>query len=255
MGKDRPLILISNDDGYDAKGINDLADMVRKFGDIIIMAPDSARSGAAMSITSRIPVRAKLIKEDEGLKIYSCSGTPADCVKIAIHGFLPKKPDLIIGGINHGDNSAVNALYSGTMAIAIEGAMKGISSIAFSSCHTSWDANFEPMRTYVERIVSYVLEHNLPYGTCLNVNAPAMDEFMGMKICSMCNGDWINEWEKRIDPRGRTYYWLTGSFDNLDEENDKTDKWALNNGYVAITPLKIDMTNYEMIKELSTNLQ
>lgn len=250
MNDKRPLILISNDDGYRAKGINDLADMARPFGDIVIAAPDGPRSGAAMSITSREPVRASLISEEPGLTVYSCSGTPDDCVKLAMQELLPRTPDLVLGGINHGDNSGINAHYSGTMAIVLEAAMKGVSAIAFSSCHTSWSADFSPMRPYVERVIRHVLDRGLPRFTCLNVNAPALPEFKGMKTCAMGMGDWTNEWEKRCDPRGRDYYWLTGSFVPDDPDDPRTDKWALANGYVAVSPVKLDMTDYDCLSQL-----
>ena len=246
----KPLILISNDDGYDAKGINDLVEMVRKYGDIVVVAPDGGRSGAALSITSKEPVMVKLIKQEEGLTIYSCSGTPCDCVKMAFEKLLPRRPDLVLGGINHGDNSAVNVHYSGTMGVAIEGCMKGVNAVGFSSCKRESNASFEAMRPYIEQIVERVLDKGLPKWTCLNVNAPETDEFQGVKMCRMTYGEWTNEWEERKNPRGATYYWLTGSFSGIDEENTDTDKWALNNNYVAVTPIKLDMTDYDMMEFL-----
>lgn len=247
---EKPLILISNDDGYDAKGINDLVEMVRKYGDIFVVAPDGGRSGAALSITCKDPVMVKLIKKEEGLTIYSCNGTPCDCVKMAFEKLLPRKPDLVLSGINHGDNSAVNVHYSGTMGVAIEACMKGVSAIGFSSCKRESNASFEAMRPYIEQIVERVLEKGLPKWTCLNVNAPETDNFSGIRMCRMTYGEWTNEWEERKSPRGFTYYWLTGSFSGIDEENEDTDKWALNHGYVAVTPIKLDMTDYDMMEFL-----
>lgn len=247
---DIPLILISNDDGYDAKGINDLVEMVRKYGDVFVVAPDGGRSGAALSITSKDPVTVKLIKEEEGLTVYSCSGTPCDCVKMAFEKLLPRRPDLVLGGINHGDNSAVNVHYSGTMGAAIEACMKGVNAIGLSSCKRESNASFEAMRPYIEQVVEQVLEKGLPKWTCLNLNAPASDVFKGIKMCRMTYGEWTNEWEERKNPRGFTYYWLTGSFSGIDEENPDTDKWALNNGYIAVTPIKLDMTDYDLMDYL-----
>lgn len=245
MQKERPLILISNDDGYMAKGVNDLAEMACCFGDVIVVAPDKGRSGSALAITGREPVRVKLVGKKEGIDIYCCTGTPVDCVKLAFEAIVPRKPDLVLAGINHGDNSAVNVHYSGTMGIAIEGTMKGIPSIGFSSCYTQSDASFENMRPYIDKFIRYALDGNLPKGTCLNINAPASPVFKGMKLCRMGNGEWCNEWEGRIHPCGWTYYWLTGNFNSFDDDDDTTDKWAVNNGYVAVTPIRLDMTDYD----------
>ncbi len=243
----RPLILISNDDGVDAKGINDLIGMVRKYGDIFVVAPTGGRSGAGMSITSAVPVYVNLLKEEEGLTVYSCTGTPCDCVKIALDKLIPRTPDLVISGINHGDNAAVNVHYSGTMGAVIEACMKGINAIGFSSCKKATDASFEAMRPYIEQVMEHVLNNGLPKGTCLNLNAPAQDEFKGMRMCRMAQGEWVNEWEERINPRGVKYYWLTGSFAAKDPHLEDTDRWALDNGYVAVTPIKLDMTDYTLL--------
>ena len=250
----RPLILISNDDGYYAKGINDLVEMVRDFGDVLVVAPDGARSGASLSITSREPVRIRKIHEEDGLQIYSCTGSPCDCVKIAFEKLIDGRPDLILAGINHGDNAAVNAHYSGTMAVATEGTLKRVPSIGLSSCKLEADADFSAMRPYVRSLVEDVLNTGLPKDVCLNVNFPALEEFKGMKICRMGTGDWVNEWDERIDPRGRSYFWLTGDFVGYDEEDESTDRGAMNNGYVAITPIQLDCTAYSVMEELRQKL-
>lgn len=245
MQEERPLILISNDDGYMAKGVNDLAEMAVCFGDVIVVAPDKGRSGSAMAITSHEPVRVKLIRETDRMKIYSCTGSPVDCVKLAFDAVVPRKPVLVLSGINHGDNSAVNVHYSGTMGIAMEGAMKGVPSIGVSSCYTQHDAPFENLRPYVEKLIRFALDGKLPKGTCLNVNAPACSEFKGMKLCRMGMGEWYNEWEEHTHPRGGSYYWLTGEFCSSDGDDETTDKWAINHGYVAVTPIRLDMTDYD----------
>ncbi|MCM1311333.1 MAG: 5'/3'-nucleotidase SurE [Bacteroides sp.] len=245
MQKERPLILISNDDGYMAKGVNDLAEMASRFGDVIVVAPDKGRSGSAMAITSSEPVKVDLIRKDDHIAVYRCTGTPVDCVKLAFEAIVPRKPALILSGINHGDNSAVNVHYSGTMGIALEGAMKGIPSIGFSSCYTQHDASFENLRPYVEKFIRFALDGHIPDGTCLNINAPACQELKGMRLCRMGKGEWCNEWERRNHPRGWTYYWLTGSFRSADGDDETTDKWAVSNGFVAVTPIRLDMTDYD----------
>ncbi len=249
----KPLILISNDDGYSAKGIKVLADMMRSKGDVIVVAPDGGRSGAALSITSKVPVMIELKHDEPGYKVYSCNGTPCDCIKMACDQLLPRRPDLILAGINHGDNASVNVHYSGTMGIAIEGCMKGIPSIGFSSCKTDSDANFEPMKPYIYKVIDLVLGEGLPFGVCLNVNAPVDDDIKGIRLCRMGNGEWTNEWEERKSPRGCTYYWLTGSFIASDEDDESTDRWALSHGYVSVTPIQLDMTAYEWMKDRIIN--
>ena len=251
---ERPLILISNDDGYAAKGLESLTEMLRPIGNIVVVAPDGGRSGASLSITSREPVRVNTIKEEEGLKVYSCSGTPCDCVKIAFEKILERDPDLVLSGINHGDNAAINAHYSGTVAVATEGAMKGIPSIGFSCCRTDKDADFSPLTTYIQDIVRRTLCDGLPQSVCLNVNFPDADTFAGVKLCRMGGGEWINEWEERKDPRGKTYYWLTGSFESGDKVCDDTDLWAMQHGYIAITPLQLDLTAYDAFEQLQATL-
>lgn len=255
----RPLILISNDDGYQAKGINALADMVREFGDVFVVAPDVPRSGAGMSISAHSPVRNKLIHHEEAdgnkgaLTVWSCSGTPDDCVKMAFEVLLPHRPVLVLGGINHGNNCAINAHYSGTVSIVMEGCMKGVPSVAFSFGDMASDADFEPMRPYVQHIVRHVLKHGLPANVCLNVNAPTIEgKYKGMKVQRMGMGDWCEEWKESIHPHGWKYYWIAGYYSPIDGDDQTTDTWAYENGYVAITPLQLDMTAHAAITELNT---
>ncbi len=248
---ERPLILISNDDGYDAKGLNDLIDMVRDMGDVLVVAPDGGRSGSSLSLTSREPVRIKPVSEEHDVKIYACTGTPCDCVKIAFEKLVSRTPDLILSGINHGDNAAINAHYSGTMAVAIEGAMKQVPSVGLSSCKSASDADFSAMRPYIQRIAQNVLDNGLPDDVCLNVNFPAAEAFRGVRVCRMGKGEWVNEWEEREDPHHTPYYWLTGSFLGFDEDDESTDLWAVRNGYVAITPIQLDLTAYAVMPQLA----
>lgn len=251
----RPLILLSNDDGVGAMGLEALISIVRDLGDVIVVAPEGGRSGASLSITTTIPVRYKKIREEAGLKVYSCTGTPCDCVKMALENLVPRKPDLILGGINHGDNAAVNAHYSGTIAIAIEGTMKEIPSIGLSSCAFRREGDFLRLSGSIRRMVSRVLSEGLPYRTYLNVNFPDVSEFKGTRICKMGMGDWINEWVECEDPRGGRYYWMAGSYENYNREDTTTDSWALEHGYIAVTPITLDLTAYSAFDQLKSMLQ
>ncbi|WP_455671451.1 5'/3'-nucleotidase SurE [Phocaeicola sp.] len=252
MEKKKPLILLSNDDGVSAKGINELIRGLREVGDIIVMAPDGPRSGASGAITSEHPVRFCKVHEEEGLMIYKCNGTPVDCIKLALHAIVPRRPDVVIGGINHGDNSAVNVHYSGTMGVVIEGCLKGIPSIGYSLCNHFADADFSPLLPYVRRITEEVIENGLPVGVCLNVNFPNTSVYKGVRICRQTNGTWDKEWKCCQHPRGGEYYWLTGEFVNFESDAEDTDHWALKHGYVAITPTQIDVTAYGVMNELKS---
>ena len=249
MKNEQTLILISNDDGITAKGINELIRILRPLGELVVMAPDSPRSGAACSLTVVNPVHYTLYSQEDGLTMYSCSGTPVDCVKLALHSVLTRKPDLVVGGINHGDNSAVNVHYSGTMGVVLEGCMKGIPSIGFSLCDHDPDADFTPLTDYVQGITRQVLRHGLPEGVCLNVNFPLAPRFNGVKVCRQTRGQWQQEWVPCPRPHKADYYWLTGSF-HRSEMGEDSDAWALEHGYVAITPVKTDVTAYEMLDRM-----
>lgn len=254
MNTERPLILISNDDGFKARGIHFVAELLSEFADVVVMAPEGGRSGMGCAITSNAPVYYSLVTRREHLAIYKCSGTPIDCIKMALHELFPdRRPDLIVGGINHGDNSGVNVHYSGTMGIVIEGCMKNIPSVGFSLDNHSPEANFEPCAQYVLKIVNQILEYGLPDGTCLNVNFPATPLYEGVKVCRMARGEWTQEWENRPHPRGGSYFWLVGSFCMHDEHPHETDRSNLTEGYVVITPIQIDMTDYGMIEEIQRN--
>ena len=250
MKREKPLILLSNDDGVEAKGLNELIRGLRGVGEMIVMAPDGPRSGASGAITSEHPVRYYKVREEEDLTVYKCTGTPVDCVKLALHTVVPRRPDVVIGGINHGDNSSVNVHYSGTMGVVIEGCLKGVPSIGFSLCNHEPNADFEPAGPYIREIARLVLEKGLPPLTCLNVNFPDTKELKGVKICEQTKGQWTNEWENFAHRGDAHYYWLTGEFENNDAENEKNDHWALDNGYVAITPTTVDATAYGLIDEL-----
>ena len=250
METKKPLILISNDDGCQAKGINELVRMVRDYGDVLVCAPDGPRSGQACAFSATVPLTLTLKHQEEALKVWACNGSPVDCVKIALAELCPRKPDLVIGGINHGDNASVNTHYSGTMGVTMEGCMKYIPSIAFSLCDYRADADFTPMESYIRRMTQQVLADGLPQGVCLNVNFPLVPEYRGVKVCRMSRGTWKNEVTKCHHPRGYDYWWMVGHYQNDEPEAEDTDRWALDHGYVAITPTRVDVTAYEAMEEL-----
>ncbi|MBM6991975.1 MAG: 5'/3'-nucleotidase SurE [Prevotella sp.] len=251
MENNRPFILISNDDGYHSPGIRQLVDIVKPLADVLVVAPESARSGFSCAFSATDYLRLKQRHNLGDTEVWSCSGTPVDCVKVALdqlcHG---RRPDLILSGINHGDNSSVNNHYSGTMGVALEGCMKFIPSVAFSSCYYDENANLEPLRPYITHIVKKVLADGLPKGICLNVNFPARGSFEGVRVCRMTMGRWINEIVKEHHPRGYDYYWVVGEYHNDEPDAEESDQWALNHGYVAVTPTRIDVTAYEYMDEL-----
>ncbi len=247
-----PLILVTNDDGITAPGIRNLIDAVSGLGEVYVVAPDKPQSGMGHAITIHNTLRLQEFNLDENIKEFACSGTPVDCVKIAIDKLLPRKPDLIVSGINHGSNSSINIIYSGTMSAAVEGCIEGIPSIGFSLSDFSLNADFSACKEYIKNICSKVLAHKLPDGICLNVNFPKLpkEEMKGLKICRQAKAIWQEEFDERKDPSGKSYYWLTGKFVNLDEGND-TDEWALANGFVSVVPVHIDFTGYKAINFLN----
>ena len=249
MSKRKPLILITNDDGYHAKGIESLTEAMKGLGEIIVFAPDSPRSGMSSAISTSTPLRAKMIHQEEGLTTYICNGTPVDCVKLALNEFVDRKPDLLVSGINHGSNAGISVLYSGTMGAAIEGCIFEIPSIGFSLCDFHPDADFTATTQVAHSLAVKVLEKGLPKGVCLNVNVP-VGEIKGVKITTQTQGKWVNEYKRSQDGAGRDIFWLTGNFENWDMDNELNDEWALTNGYAAVVPVKIDMTAYDFVAEL-----
>lgn len=254
MTETKPLILVSNDDGVTAKGINELIKYLQPLGDIVVMAPDSARSGSSCAITVNHPVHYELIKQEPGLTIYSCTGSPTDCIKLARNTVLNREPDLVVAGINHGDNSGSNVHYSGTMGAVFEGCFNGIPSIGFSLCDHDCDAEFSHLSGYIQDITRMVLQNGLPSLVCLNVNFPATPDIKGIKICEQAVGRWVREWDPCARKNDDRYFWLTGEFVNMEPENTKTDNWALANGYAAITPARLDITAYDFMDELRNRL-
>jgi len=249
---EKPLILVTNDDGVHAKGIREIVDVLKPYGDIIVVAPDRGNSAKGHSVTLVDPIYVHKVSSDENVKIYACSGTPADCVKLALHEIVPRKPDFLVSGINHGCNSSINIVYSGTMGAAIEGAINGIPSIGFSILSWNPDADFTVAKKYSKIIFENMLRDGLPEGTTLNVNFPycAPEDIKGIKMCRQTKGTWKEEFDKRLDPHKREYYWLCGNYHNLEPLATDTDEWALKNNYVAVVPVTIDYTNYSALGHL-----
>lgn len=245
----KPLILVTNDDGYQAKGIVSLTEAMRDLGEVIVFAPDSHRSGMSSAISTSNPLRARLHRKEENLTVYTCNGTPVDCVKLALNEFVDRKPDLLVSGINHGSNAGISVIYSGTMGAAIEGCIFDIPSIGFSLCDFTPDADFSFTMEIARKLAAKVIEEGLPRGICLNVNVPA-GEVKAIRVTTQTHGKWVNEYHRSKDGSGRDVFWMTGNFENREEENDNSDEWALVNGYAAIVPVKIDMTAHDFLPQL-----
>lgn len=251
----KPLILVTNDDGITAPGLRTLIRCMKELGDVVVVAPDSPQSGKGHAITlDNTLFSAKLVvdKENGANEEYSCSGTPADCVKLALQELLKRKPDLCVSGINHGSNSSINVIYSGTMSAAIEAGIEGIPSIGFSLCDYSWKADFEPAVDAIKTIVKKALENGIPNGVVFNVNIPKVSkaELKGIKICRQARANWKEKFDKRTSPAGKDYYWLTGEFELLDKGED-TDEWALANNYISVVPTQFDLTAHHAIQALN----
>ena len=248
----RPLILVTNDDGISAPGIRTLISAMNELGDVIVVAPDSPQSAMGHAITINSTLQCNQVKIDDGPQIeYSCSGTPADCVKLGINEILDRKPDICVSGINHGSNSSINVIYSGTMSAAVEASVEGVPAIGFSLLDYNWNADFSQIREHVIKITKKALKEGIPKGNALNVNFPKLkkEEIKGIKVCRQANAYWIEKFDKRTNPQGREYYWLTGEFINKDKGSD-SDEWALENGYISIVPIKFDMTDHDNISKL-----
>lgn len=241
-----PLILVSNDDGIDALGVHVLTDRLVKFGDVVVVCPDAPRSGQSMALTVNSPLRITRLDDYNGARMYKTNGTPVDCIKLAMHQVLDRTPDLVVAGINHGSNAAINVVYSGTMGAAFEGCAFGIPSIGFSLTDHSPSADFGPCIPFVDAIVNGVLTNGLPEGTCLNVNIP--DSAIApteMRLTKACKGNWSDEYQEYTDPHGRKFYWLTGKFKNEEPDNPDTDEWCLSHGIVSVVPVMLDRTSPE----------
>lgn len=258
MAKDKkePVILITNDDGITSPGIQNLVEAVKDLGKVVVVAPDKPQSGMGHAITIGLPLRLNKVNyfEKDGIEAYQCTGTPVDCVKLAVDKVLHSKPDICLSGINHGANHSINVIYSGTMSAAVEAAIESIPSIGFSLLDYRLDADFTASRKYVRIIVEQMLQTKLEKHTVLNVNIPVAppEEIKGIKICRQAYAKYEEDFLERIDPHGRKYYWLTGEFVNFDEGTD-TDVWALANKYVSVVPVQFDLTHYKLKETLEKN--
>ncbi len=252
----KPTILVTNDDGITAPGIRALVEVVKDFGKVVVVAPDSPQSAQGHALTINDPLRLRKVNVFGDIEAYECSGTPVDCVKLAKSVVLENRvADICVSGVNHGSNASINIIYSGTVSAAMEASLEGINSIGFSLLSFDHDADFEPAKKYIRQLVRYVLDNGLHKTKLLNVNIPNLpaDEIKGIKICRQANGKWVEEFARKEDPHGRPYYWLTGEFTNPDTGTD-TDIWALENGYVSVVPSQHDLTAYEAIDELTGKL-
>jgi len=250
----KPLILVANDDGIVSKGIATLVKIMKQIGDVVVVAPDSPQSAMGHAITISKPIWLSKTSVFEGVTEYQCSGTPADCIKLAkSHVLKGKTPDLVVSGINHGSNTSISVLYSGTMSAAVEAALEGYPAIGFSLCDWSADADFAHTEEYILHLAKEVLKNGLPKGVCLNVNFPPIskEEIKGIKICRQAIANWEEKFDERKDPHGRSYFWMTGEFVNNDKGED-TDEWAIANNYVSVVPTQFDLTAHHAIAYLNS---
>lgn len=252
MNNSDRIILVCNDDGYFSTGIKSLIEVVKPLGRVVVVAPEKSESGKSHSITMTTPIRLNFIKEDEKLSIYSCSGTPVDSLKLALNQVLDRKPDLVVSGINHGSNSSISVIYSGTMGAVIEACLNGIPAVGFSLLDYDTYPDFTASKHVAKIIIDNILKHGLLADVCLNVNIPKLplNELKGIKLCRQAKGVWKEDFIKRVDPHQVPYYWMTGNFDNFEPDATDTDEYALANGFASVVPIKIDFTAYHAYNEL-----
>lgn len=237
----RPLILVSNDDSINALGVHVLIDRLLAFGDVVAVCPEGPQSGKSMALTVNDPLRVTRLEDYHGAQMYKVSGTPVDCIKLSMHYILKRRPALVVGGINHGSNVAVNVLYSGTMGVAMEGAVFGIPSIGFSLTDHNPNADFTPCLRAVDILVEDTMRNGLPEGVCLNVNIPNISTVPAeMRVVEPCRGRWNDEYKEYTDPFGRKFYMLSGMFENAEPENENTDEWCVTHGIISVVPVVAD---------------
>ncbi|MBW8358786.1 MAG: 5'/3'-nucleotidase SurE [Weeksellaceae bacterium] len=251
----RPQILVTNDDGITAPGVRRLVEFMNEIGDVTVVAPNSPQSGKGHAITINSTLTFEEIQLDGPQKDYSLSGTPVDCVKFALDKIMTRRPDIVVSGINHGANSSINVIYSGTMSAAVEAGVEGLQAIGFSLLDFSWDADFGQAKEFIQRIVLKTLENPLPKGVVLNVNIPKLkkDQIKGVKVCRQAIAKWEESFDERINPHGKKYYWLAGYFNNMDNGVD-ADENALADGYISVVPVKFDLTAHEYMADLGAIL-
>jgi len=252
----KPLILVTNDDGITAPGLRSLIRFASEIGDVFVVAPDSPQSGMGHAITinnTLYATKMTVVEKDGAKEEYSCSGTPADCVKLGLQELLERKPDIVLSGINHGSNASINVIYSGTMSAAIEAGIEGLPAIGFSLCDFAWKADFSQAKKSIQKVILEALKNGIPQGVVLNVNIPKLEKeaLKGIKICRQARANWKEKFDKRTSPMGKDYYWLTGEFELLDKGED-TDEWALANGYISVVPTQFDLTAHHSIQQLNS---
>ena len=252
----KPLILITNDDGVSSRGLHHLVEVAQEYGDIVVMAPDHNASGLSTSITTARPLRIREVSQGDGVAVYSCDGTPADCVKMGLEHFCPRKPDLVLSGINYGSNASINIIYSGTMGATYEASLRHIPAIAFSHGSISRNIDFTSCVPYIRDIIERALRNpDALKDVCLNVNFPHdIDRFKGVKITTTARGHWENEYDHRIDPHGRDYYWLQGRYVSDNPDDHTTDFYWLRQGWITVTPCQVDQTAPQAINDIQSLL-
>ena len=250
-----PLILITNDDGIKSPGLRKLIHIANNIGKVVVVAPDGPRSAQSNAITLEQPIRCDRVIIDQGKQIeYSCSGTPVDCIKLALNKILDRKPDICLSGINHGSNASINVIYSGTVSAAIEASINNIPSLAFSILDYSYDADFSESEFFIKNIILKSLEKKISNNSCLNINIPKSIEnsqIKGIRVCHQATSKWVEEFKERFDPRGGRYFWLSGDF-IIDDASDSSDEFFLKNHFISIVPVKYDLTSYEFIDSVTS---
>ncbi|ODS89011.1 MAG: 5'/3'-nucleotidase SurE [Chryseobacterium sp. SCN 40-13] len=251
----KPLILVTNDDGITAPGVRNLVKFMNEIGEVVVVAPNSPQSGKGHAITINSTLTFEEISLEGPQSDYSLSGTPVDCVKFALDKILTRKPDIVVSGINHGANSSINVIYSGTMSAAVEAGVEGLQAIGFSLLDFSWDADFGQAKEFIQEIVLKTLENPLPKGVVLNVNIPKLekDKIKGIKVCRQAHAKWEESFDERINPHGKKYFWLTGYFNNMDSGSD-ADETALADGFISVVPVKFDLTAHEHLEQIAAVL-
>ncbi len=253
--KKQPVILITNDDGITAPGIKALVEAVKHLGKVVVVAPDKPQSGMGHAITIGHPLRLHPAHIFEGIEAWQCSGTPVDCVKLAVDKVLHGKPDICLSGINHGANHSINVIYSGTMSAALEACIESVPSIGFSLLDHSLEADFRGAQKFAPVLVEQLLQKKFDKHLCLNVNVPKVEPELlkGLKVCRQAYAKYEEKFDERKDPSGKNYYWLTGEFVNFDKGKD-TDVWALEHNYISVVPVEFDLTDYRLKKILEEQL-
>lgn len=249
--KEEPVILITNDDGITAPGIRSLVEAAKGLGKVVVVAPDKPQSGMGHAITIGTPLRMNKVAQFGEIEAWQVSGTPVDCVKLAVDKILHRKPDICLSGINHGANHSINVIYSGTMSAAMEASIESIPSIGFSLMDYRFEADFTAAIFYAHKIIKTILQNSMDKHLLLNVNIPAVpkQQIKGIRVCKQAYAKYVEDFDERKDPQGKKYYWLTGEFVNFDKSKD-TDVWALQNNFISVVPVQFDLTNYSLKEKL-----